>query len=382
MSLYWLVFVFLIFLYICEEKSHKAKFFYYIGFLTLLLMIVLRYGQGVDYFAYAVLYNEFPGTIAEYNLNYLETVHTEIGWQLLNVFVKQCGLNYVVFLNSCGLLSMVLINKGLKYFKAQSVMALLICYHTVYLTYLFSAIRTGLVISIFLGIILPAVIEKKWVIFFACTIICALFHTSAILFLIVPIIMKIKTKLLELIYICSFVIGIVLCLGVLDSILYRIMPASYVDSGVSALAILQRLASLIVVFWGYWSLREKFESNMKIQTLYKVYLGGMIIYNMLIRASFVASRLAILFTACDFILVSIIIKVKEKNKGEMIIAMLLVTFLLTATHIRSYIRDGSYNSNITVFQYPYVSIFNPDAIEDYCNNIYMVQIRENKEMNY
>ena len=131
-------------------------------FILLTLLLCLRYGQGSDYFSYKYLYELSSGSFKfDDYFKYLLISHGQILWQTLTFISNVLCLNYEYFVVLLSVFEMLLLSRFIeKFCYNNKCFALLLLYPTIYLTYLHSAYRQGLVVCIFLGIMLCLINNK------------------------------------------------------------------------------------------------------------------------------------------------------------------------------------------------------------------------------
>lgn len=355
-----------------KDKKAFSKNIYWILFIVLWLMLSLRYGQGTDYFGYYFIHSR--------NLSLFDAIHnthqthSEIGFRLLCWLFRENYTYLIVFVST---VEMMLLHRFIKNYSSNASMSLLLVYPTIYLTYFFSAIREGIVISIFIGIMIECVERKKFKTYFMLSALCCTIHTVSILLFFVPLIIKISTKKMVRFAVFSFIIGIIFWIFNFYTIIQYVpfvgkMVSSY-SPQISYMALLERIIMYILVLWLYYGDRNK-EQTKSIDILFNIYTFGIIGYFILLSFPLVSSRVAILFKAVEIVLVPALYSkssIKIRDKQIIVFIIVLISLVMTIKNINSYISQGHYNSDITVFNYPYVSIFEKDDIWMYReSNIY------------
>ena len=187
MSLYLLLYVYIV-IFACVSWFLNKKVVNFISFVTLIILflfLAMRYGQGVDYFGYEILFNYWKNTsnIDEF-IKEVNNIHGEYLWSWLGyVFNNILKLDFQYFVCLLAIIGIYELYCYLNcYCRANKMWAILLAFPTLYLTYMFNAMRQGIVICTFMGIMLPLLVEKKFFKYYFCTLIMLFVHTSAIVF--------------------------------------------------------------------------------------------------------------------------------------------------------------------------------------------------------
>ena len=129
-----------------------------------------------------------------------------------------------------GLLQMVLLTRFLGRYCRRKVLALLLCWHTLYLTYFFSILRQGLALAMLLGLLLPWLERKRFGRYFLGCAACALLHSSALILVLLPLLQLIPWKLEQLLILTglAWAAGLLLAGGAFRGLLTRVLPGAVV----------------------------------------------------------------------------------------------------------------------------------------------------------
>lgn len=386
MSLYLIVLIMLLGFSIYEYKKKKTqRVLYWIAFGVLTAMLVLRYGQGTDYFSY---YYNFLSTppIWQFSELLATNVHGEAGWLFINAVFRGFGIPFHVLVVLVALLTMYSLHRFLSRHSTMMTVSLLLAYPTIFLTYAMSAIRQGLVLAIFLGFLIDWLYEKKYVRYILVTLACALIHSSALVFLALFAVKFITIRLkpaLLLMAVCA-VVGFLsskLLVSVFDSLVF------YANDGFYLLAVGERVISagvIIFVFRDVLSSKETAHSS-KLMYLLQIYLYSCFIYCFLAWSARLGSRFAIFFKAVELVLfvhallseptVTLPGRIASRLRlgtlkpirVQKVIACYLLglTLLMYFKNIGSYIGQNQYIDGINIFNYPYFSILNKDYLEEF-----------------
>lgn len=354
-----------------NEKKKIADEVYKILLILLWVMLALRYGQGTDYFGYYFIHSRNQ-TFFEAIYNSHQT-HSEVGFRILCWIFKDNFTYLIIFIST---IEMIMLHRFINLYSTNRRLSLLLVYPTIYLTYFFSAIREGLVISIFVGLMIDCIDKKKYKTYCLLAMLCCTIHTVSVLLFIVPLIDKINTKKMIHIAWIAFAFGIISWVFRFYSFI-RYIPVigkmiNISSPQMSVTALLERLIMFILVIFMFSGYEN--DDDQKIKILFNIYSLGIICYFLLLSFPLVSSRSAILFKVVEIVLLPILYSnssIKQKDKQIVILIAVIISLVMTVKNINSYISQGYYNSDINALTYPYVSIFEKDDIWKYrSSNIY------------
>lgn len=361
MSVYLIVYGILIACWIIikfSDSKKAEKLLYYFCLLILWLFLILRYGQGSDYFGYKYIF---------YGLNNIQEAitnpfdrHSEIGFRLLCALF---GKRYELFVAAIGSFNMIMIHRCIKRYSDDWLLSLIIFFPTYYLTYLFSALRQSIVFSVFVGAMLECIeknrIKKYYLI---CALLCTI-HSVSILYALIPLILKIKIKGGgSILYLPIFALGFGFVLGIVGHSFFAMIPllgpklAPYINSSVSWMGLVERLVSYYVAALLYLSIAAKKRSP-RLQLWMVIYSIGAIFYFAFFPMPTIAARSCMLFKGVEMLLFVKLIKEKAQLKQFAALYFVSLSVFMTFKNINSYIDQGKYNESVTVFNYPYFTIF-------------------------
>lgn len=384
MSLYLIVFAMLLVFSIWEyKKKTTQKPLYWIAFGVLTLMLVLRYGQGTDYFGYYSNFLNTP-TIWQFSNLMRTTVHGESGWLFISAVFRGFGIPFHVLVILTSLLTMYSLHRFLSRYSSMQTVSLLLAYPTIYLTYAMSAIRQGVVLAVFLGFLLDWMRERKYIRYIVVTLICALIHSSALIFLALFAVKRITIRCkpaLILMAVCAVT-------GFLSSKLLVMLSSSfayYAKDGISIFAIGERLASACIIIFVFRDVLDGKDTSGAPELKYflQIYLYSCFIYCFLAWSALLGSRFAVYFKAIELVLfvyallsdltVTIPTCITSKLRlgtikpirVQKVVALYLLglTLLMYFKNIGSYIEQNQYIDSVNVFNYPYFSILHTEYVE-------------------
>ena len=366
MSPYLIVYVFLLILATVsffKKKDYNVLFI--VSAVVMTLFLVLRYGQGTDYFSYVRLYEEAPGGIIAAKNFWIKSPNIEIGWKLLETAFQAIKTPFSVFMGVIGTSSVLLLCRfAVKCCPGARTFALLLAYPTLYLTYLFSGIRQGLMVCVFLGLMLPFLLEKKYWQYFAVGIPCFFIHNTSIVVLVAPIVIFLSRKvILWLLAGCSL-LGVLISAPFVIALMNRVSDmlgkGDYFNSfsGVSWVALAERFITFALIAFMFFKYQK--QNNDKIMELvFKIYCYGFGIYLLLCSAPMVASRLMFPLKSVEIMLAAVIIVKMPKWRLPVFVFFAALTAVMTWKNLGNYIEQGFYTCKTQ--NYPYVSILHENG---------------------
>ena len=347
-------------------KTSQKKI-YLLFSLSNIRFLFFRYGQGTDYFGYEWIF-ERCNSINDVITNRTH-VDTEIGFQIL------CALfngNFSVMIVFISLFEMCMLDRFIRKYSNNGVLSLLICYHTIYLTYFFSALRQGIAIAVFLGILLQLYEKKHIFTYVIITIITGTIHYASLVFLAVPFFANLKRRSIDILVVMSFFVGMISSTKVLNNALVSIPYVGvrlepYIDGSIRWIALSERIIMFILITVAY---NEKIaiiepKEYKYLRYMYNLYEFGLCVYFVFVEFPIISSRLCIMFKALEIALVPNLIYVIKKYRIIMITGIMLISIVMTFKTINANIEDGNYKNFVNVFNYPYINIYNKNQIWEY-----------------
>ena len=335
--------------------------------IILLVMLTLRFGQGTDYFAYRYIYNRLSPDGFDFSI--YSTVHGEIGYLILCNLFRYAKLPYEFFIACTAVFQMLCFARFCKYFKIDTPFVLVLAYPTLYMTYFTSAIRQGIVAAVYLGILIPMLLEKKYKSYIFVTVLCSLIHSASIVFIFPMVLKKIgKIKVAQYGCVVSWIIGFAMTLPAVRELVMSVGISGinyYMKTGlsISIVSVFERLIFLWVVSYFYFFINKAKKITEKYQTLYLIYLTSMSIYGVFLGYSNIASRMSGVMRFVElFLLIYAIRTMKFRNRLIIAGFFVLLESLMLVKNINSYIVQGNYDDAVTIATYSYVSIFNENRI--------------------
>lgn len=360
--MYWIVGGLLLLFSIIEIRNkHIDSILFNFSYLILLLMVVLRQGQGTDYYNYMEIYKEVQYYSSESWL--LLLYRNDPGFAILNYLAQIVGISYKIFSAIFSLFIMILAYPFFYKHCSKSIIPLFFFYTTFYLIYPFSAIRQGFGIAVLLGVLYSYLKEKRYFLYYLISVLVSSVHLSFIVTFILPLIYHKSISRKYLSIICLFAIIILIVYNPFEKIAVVLAHGrldSYIDGSSSTkyLAMVVRLLILIPLFLIPESTYRK---NVELNNLRKILLCGFCIYSIFSFSDITASRIETYFRVFEGIFYAKLIhetKLKKISVQICFCYMLLLCVLFTK-NINALIDQGNYK-NCNIFTYPYLSLFDDE----------------------
>lgn len=372
-SIYYIILICLMIFGLIGFKKGAEKIAYRISFIILSAFLVFRYGQGTDWLSYNYIFEGAPQDI-DFNDPYYKDYHSEIGWKLINNAVKACGLDFVFISIATSLIEMFMLSQFINKYSNNRAFSLLIAYPVVYLTYFFSAMRQGLVLAFFLGVMVEWLKEGKNIRYLACVLVASTIHSLSIILLVPLIVSKIQIRTMSVVLLISILLGVAMIPA-----LPRIVQAfglSYTNTSISIMAIMYRAFIAVIVLLLYSGLKKKNLVNPSIELLVKIYVTGLAVYCICLGNEVMASRLSSPMLAVEIALIPLLLANTDKRQFLIIVFVIIaVTNVMTMKNISSYVEQGSYSEQVNQWNYPYISLFNDEDIYKYSMNKLLVYLQ-------
>lgn len=363
MPLYHIVFLLLMFGVVIEYwQKRTPKGLFLLSFAIMTGMLCLRFGQGTDYTAYRMIYYTMPTSISGI-LNY-RYAKAEIGWRVITMLFRRFGIPFELFVILLSALQMTLLWRFLNRYSKNKMLALFLGFHTLYLTYLVSAMRQGTVIIVFLGLMLPWLMEGKWLRY--CILAAALMtiHSVAIILFVPVVVLAIRLPVEKIIacVLVGFCLGTLLSIFGVGNILSAIGMSYAGETDISLVALVERIASFILVSYMYYLYTDGMapdESDPYFK-LFKLYAFGILIYGVLMWSPLISSRTIYVLKVLEIPLIATCIDKCRKGRSIVILYCILLCSVLYIKNIDSCISQVEY-LNTSVWNYPYYSIWDKEA---------------------
>lgn len=362
MPLYHLAFAFLLFGVVIEYWQKKTpKLLFFLSFLLLTAMLCLRFGQGTDYAAYRMIFYTMPADVP--GMLAYRYAKAEIGWRFITMLFRMANVSFDVFSFLLSAIQMLLLWRFLKRYCENKILALFLGYHTLYLTYLVSAMRQGTVIIVFLGLLLPWLLEGKWLRYCICSALLLTIHSVAIVLFVPLVVLIIRFRVQHMVaLVCiGFSVGIVLAIFGVGNILSTFGMSYAGESEISVVALAERLATYVLVTYMYYLYCDGLEPdhNDPYCKLFKIYSIGILIYGALMWSPLISSRTIFALKALEIPLITTCIVKCRKGRSIALVYCALLCTVLYVKNISSSISQSEY-LDTSVIRYPYYSIWDKE----------------------
>lgn len=359
-----------IFIYFYPITKKEDTYFLFSFFLLICIILsALRYGSGIDYWGYYIMFNRAPSNVVDIHPNLF--LVTEPTFLFFASICKQLHAPFQFLIIVYSTLSLVILHKSIKLFSSNCFFSLFIFFCNYYLVYIDSAIRQGMAIVIFIYAFFRYVKRRKILEYFFFVIIAIFCHYSAVILLFVPLALKLNKYLFTSFF--SFILIATFCIivgSILPNILLQLVASIfprylfYDSFSVNYSSIVFKFFMTLAVLVVYHG--NKSHISKDIESAVILYIWGSYVFFMLSSIS-IFSRLVEYFFALEIIFLPALLinvgKYKLQNKIYKFLFCCMFSFLFLKD-IDSFISIGSYFSN-KVYDYPYVSIFNKEDYEKY-----------------
>jgi len=372
MNLYLAVFLLLALAVIVEWlRPQYQETLYKLCWIMVTACLCFRFGQGTDYVTYHAIYHTIPVAF-DFSQGYICGFYPEIGWRLLSAFFKCLGLPFWVFSMTLGFVNMVLLNRFLKRNVPAKTAGLFLCYPVLFLVYMVSGLRQGLALCLFLGLAFPFYLEKKWVPYVLTVLLAASFHKVGFAWLILMIVYYLSVKLLMVFLGLSFVGGLVLQIGFVEQVFVKLLPSYHISQFLlegkpSLFALGERCVSFAILFGLaiYWK-KKRGQLEKVAELTLKAYTCNLCFYFLLMGNAYYASRYGVIFKVLECALLLPFLTERDKITNWAACFFFGLTLVMGLKNMNAMIIEGGYQQfGIQLWNYPYISVFDQDAIDSY-----------------
>lgn len=370
--MYLFILLYLVFCSIISLKYRISKFWYYFIMIMMTVMMAIRYGQGTDYFGYAYIFDQYD-SYREAILNF-NNIHGEVGFRVLSIVFKN---QFELFVFVSALYSMYCTHSFAMSYSSNPYFSLLLLYPTIYLVYYFSGIRQGLVIATFIGVGFRFLFDKKWDKYIILCLCLSLIHTSSLVWLIIPLALKADVDLLVKFGLpISFFVGLMSYIGLTNSLLSHIpfvgsTVSSFLERGFSPLSFIERVISLSIILYLFFSQKEDDDLS---NTIVKGYLIGNLLFFALFPFVTLSGRIIVAFKVFELYLLPYYLSKSNKYRQLIYYYFILFAIIMYFHNVGAFIKQGNYYSDINLINYPFVSIFEKDEIWNYRAISYLYEL--------
>ena len=372
MSFYFLTFLLLAAGALLEwfRPQHEEKI-YWVCWTTTTAVLCLRYGQGTDYVTYEAIYATIP-TVIDLPQGYICGFFPETGWRLISALFKVLHAPFWVFTMVLGLVNMLLLHRFLNKYVPMKVTGLFLSYPVLYVVYMVSGLRQGLLMCLFLGILIPFYLEKKWIFYIIGVLVAASFHKVGYTWLVLPAAYYIPVWGMAVLTGLAVLAGCIIQIGAVEQFIVNLLPIYHVKSfllenEISVFAVGERLISFGILFFLYLWLKKKNASmDAKTELFLKAYMCGVCFYMLMFGNAYYASRYAVIFKIVECAVLAALIKEREMIQKAAFGFFFALTLVMGYKNLNAMIYEGGYSGmGIHVWDFPYVSVLNQDEIRKY-----------------
>ncbi|QIK70038.1 EpsG family protein [Erysipelothrix sp. HDW6C] len=293
--MYYIGFIYLLLLFVIRKKI-PGKFKVMLAFVPFVIIILLRFGVGADYFAYQSIYNSMDPK----NINASMAIFTdvEILYKLSNIVFRFIGMPYHLFAT---LLCSVLVYVTLRWLKDIShnfELSVLLYFAMFFLVWGLSALRQGISIVVLLYIFFNGRRDYSLKVKLFATAVMFFVHAGSVIVLFLYLVSLIKWSKKS--FLVLLILGILFnflpiqsLMGYFENIPYLNKILYYIDpvqQSIFSFASVMRIAFFGIVWYNYDSLvADKKNPPVSVNFV----LISFIFYFFMMFSSLVASRLSI-----------------------------------------------------------------------------------------
>lgn len=394
MSFYFLIFLLLAAgTLLAWFRPEYEKKIYWVCWTAASACLCFRFGQGTDYVTMHALYNTIPAAV-DLSQGYICGFYPEIGWRVISAAFKIFDAPFWVFTMALGLTDMLLVHRFLKKYVPMRTAGLFLLYPVLFVTYMVSGLRQGLAICVFLGVMVPFYLEKKWVRYLAGALIALSFHRVGYAWLVLPIVYYLPIWAMFVLTGLSVAGGLILQIGAVERFFAELIPVYHLrqfllDGQISLFAAGERLLSfavLAVLYLWYRQREQGGTAKKSTELLMKAYMCGVCFYMLLCGSSYYASRYCVIFKVLECALLCFFVMKRTRLAKLAGLYFFALTLLMGYKNLNAMIQEGYWydTDTVKVWNFPYVSVFNRDEIlkyipyEDKLIEIYGYNIEDQK----
>lgn len=374
--MYLLIFLYLIILYLFQEKL--KNYLIVLCIVPIVILIWIRYGIGTDYHAYNYLFNKLDAS----SFGNIFDGTSEFGFNFLVYLSKKIGFSYhafsSIFISTVLLIYVIWIKKN----SSDFILSIIILFSWFFIVWLLSALRQGFVIAIGSLLFYSKDInlkprDKMIVIFLLGTI-----HISAFIFVVLFALEKLSLDIKKhiIIFLSSVLFSLVFKYAIFP--MFRLIPfirnigyIAYAGNEWEIFPAIIRIFFFTFVLLFY----SKITSTFYTKKIVDIHLLGYSMYFLLKFSEIIAGR----FFAYTFVLIVIIIPLVKNTfsnktmKNMFAFVVFIFSFSYLIKDLNAYtVQSGYFGSNNF---YTYQTIFNKNNNEFYNHYAFLVNYEEMKE---
>lgn len=371
MNLYLILFLFLAVGTMLEWYMPKQQDkIYGICWCVSTAVLCLRFGQGTDYVTYQAIYETIPPVI-DLSQGYICGFFPEVGWRLISALFKVFHAPFWIFSMVLGLVDMLLLHRFLEKYVPLKTAGLFLSYPVLYLVWMLSGLRQGLAMCIFVGILVPSYLERKWVSYVIGVLIAASFHKVGYTWLVLPVVYYLPMWGMLTLTGLSAAGGLVLQISAVEEFLVKLVPVYHVkqfllNGSISWFAVGERMLSFsVLVFLCLWFRKREGQMEQRTELLLKAYVCGTCFYMLLCGSAYYASRYGVIFKVLECAVIVAFMQKKEKVTYCAAAFFFCLTLVMGCKNLNAMISEGGYGDEVQIWTFPYVSVFQQEEMERY-----------------
>ncbi|MHB9293980.1 hypothetical protein Holit_03102 [Hollandina sp. SP2] len=350
-------------------KKDESFIFTTVCYLCLLSISVFRFGIGTDYFNYYSIFYFVPESFSGISLQKFIISQIEPGFWAISILIKSLNLPFTYLIAFCSFISLSLIFYTIQKKSMQKTFSVFIFFANYYMVYIENTLRQGIAMGIFIYALYDFLQTKSFKKYCILILLGCTFHITIIVALCVPLIVRISLKtilnpiflfcitLLSLVF--SFVVPRLIVL-VLSGLFPRYLSYAR-KTEINIMPLLLRLLELVLVY--FLTKRTCHRLGQREIMCVKFFIFGCLFYFSLSSIS-VFSRLTEYFMFIEIILIPNLMFNLRPNENKLFKIFFSFLFLLLFfKDLNSFSYQGNFRSH-RVIDYPYVTIFNKDAIKN------------------
>lgn len=356
--MYYFVFIVLLFFSVIEISTAKRNLFWFnVSYLLMFLMAFFRYGQLADYFNYEDVY-VFPE-----NTGIFKSDTDPLFFYLIESF-KFWGVSYQGFVM---IVAMVTMGLSYPFFYKQckgSIFALMVFYCYVFLILPMSAIRQGICLAMVLyGFSL--LLEGKKIKYYILVFIGMFVHFSMIACILIAFLYD--KKFFNAKFITWGVLGVT-CFAIITPDLTSYLPEFIVGKSLGEYGESKLLQVLIRFLLILPVIFVKPDRGSDVYYAKAICIVGYVIYCLFSFIPTASARMEFYFRVflCLYV-ASLVLSSERIYLGNFILGSILaIHVFLFFKNMNAAIAQGGYNQDrVTMYNFPYISIFDKEELQDY-----------------
>lgn len=355
--MYYIILYGLIILSLYEIGTGKKVIFLFNCFYLLLSFVaIFRYGQLADYFAYSYLY---------YSPEVMAT--KELLFYLLSKAFRYIGFDYTIFSAFISGAIMLLSYPFFRKICRASAISLLVFYAYIFQMCVMGAVRQGICVALLLYLYY-CYKEKgaNWFLFGGVWLFGCLIHLSFVFAIFIPLAMKLSYYNRKVIFLIVPVVIIIAFIGFdLTNMLLpflRAKASDYSDIAGQSVVFQVILRTLLILPLLIFYPRQETDGYYA----KGICIVGFFLYCIAAGNNFMAGRIEYYYRVF-YCLIAATISMAVMNRKIKQILLLYIVVLHTFIWFKNIdfaIENGNYRNDVTIFNFPYISIFDKSEIRE------------------